>query len=487
MDGTGRLPPARADSVVRHAIDTMRLASPLAIAQLAQMAMGITDTVLLGSLGGDALAAGGLGESMFITVCVVLQGVLTSIAVLVSQARGAGRDADVPGLYWTGLLLTLLLIVPAFALFSAAEPLLLAVGEPAVLAHDVGRFVGVLHWATPGALLGLGLMRAFLPAVDRGGMILWVSLGTAAANGALCYGFVHGAWGLPALGLRGPALATVLSLTAGALALLVLLHGRPALRRLVRWRRPQFRLLGAMLRVGIPVSATFAVETGLFLTIALLIGRLGPVPLAAQQVALNIVSISFMVPLAIAQAANVRVGHRVGAGDGPGARRAGLVAIGLGAAFEGASALFLLAAPTAVIGLYLDPALPGNAETFAIAVGLVSVAVVFQVADGMQSVASGALRGLGDTRVPFLLAAAGYWGVGFPAAWFMTMRAGWGAAGAWWGLAASLMAVAVMLTRRFLQRTRAVRPAQAGVRSPAMTAVGSRLVTGASGQTYRGE
>ncbi len=462
MDGTGRLPPARAEGaarhaaegVARHAIETMRLASPLAVAQLAQMAMGITDTVLLGNLGGDALAAGGLGASLFITVSVVLQGVLTAISVLVSQTRGAGHDAQVPVLYWTGMLLALLLVAPAFALFSMAEPLLLAVGEPPALAHDVGRFVDVLRWGTPGALLGMGLMRAFLPAIDQGGMILWVSLASAGTNGALCYGLVHGSWGLPALGLLGPALATVLSLSAGALALLLLLHGRPALRLFVTWHRPDFGILGAMLRLGVPVSATFAVEAGLFLAIALLIGWLGPVPLAAQQVALNIVSVAFMVPLAIAQAANVRVGHRVGANDYPGARRAGLVAIGLGAAFEIAAALLLLVAPNAVIGLYLDPMRPGNAETFAIATGLVNVAVVFQVADGVQSVASGALRGLGDTRVPFLLAAVGYWGVGFPAAWFLTMHAGWGAAGAWWGLAASLMVVAALLTRRFLRRSR---------------------------------
>lgn len=454
MDVTGLLPRGRAASLAHHAADTMRLASPLAIAQLAQMAMGITDTVMLGSLGGDALAAGGLGESLFITVCVVLQGVITALAVLVSQARGAGRDAHVPGLYWTGVLLALLLVVPGFALFSAAEPLLLAAGEPPALAHDAGVFVGTLRWATPGALLGMGLMRAFLPAIDRGGMVLWVSLASAVGNGALCYGFVHGAWGLPALGLRGPALATVISLTAGAVALLLLLHGRPGLRRFVAWRRPDFPLLGAMLRLGVPVSATFAVETGLFFAIALLIGQLGSVPLAAQQVALNILSVAFMVPLAIAQAANVRVGHCVGAGDNPGARRAGLVAIGLGAGFEGMAALLLLAAPGAVVGVYLDPASPGSAEAFALATGLLSVVVVFQVADGVQSVASGALRGLGDTRVPFILAALAYWGVGFPAAWFLTLRAGWGVEGAWWGLAAGLIAVATLLTWRFLRRTR---------------------------------
>jgi len=460
LDGTGRQPSARVQSAVRHAIETMRLAGPLAVAQLAQMAMGITDTVLLGTLGGDALAAGGLANSLFITVAVVLQGVLTSVSVLVSQARGARRDTEVPGLYWTGMLLTAALVIPAFALFSVAEPLLLAVGEPPMLARDAGIYMDALRWGAPGAMLAIGLMRAFLPAIGQGGMILWVSLAASLVNGLLCYGLVHGAWGLPALGLRGPALAEVIAMSGGALAILIMVHGRPALRRFVAWRRPRLPVMGAMLRLGIPVGATFAVEAGLFLAVGLLIGLLGPVPLAAQQVALNIVSVSFMIPLAIAQAANVRVGHRVGARDIPGARRAGLVAIGLGAAFEAVSALTLLLAPDAIVGLYLDPALPANAGAITIALGLVNVAIVFQVADGVQSVASGALRGLGDTRVPFLLATVAYWGVGFPAAWLLTMRAGRGAAGAWWGLAASLMVVAVLLTLRFLGRTR-VTPAYA--------------------------
>ena len=454
MDGTGRLPPARAQGVVCHAIETMRLAGPLAVAQLAQMAMGITDTVLLGTLGGDALAAGGLANSLFITVAVVLQGVLTSVSVLVAQARGARHDAQVPGFYWTGMLLTLLLVIPAFALFSVTEKLLLTLGEPAELARDAGIYMDALRWGVPGALLAIGMMRAFLPAVGQGGMILWVSLVTSLINGVLCYGLIHGAWGLPALGLRGPALAEVIAVSSAALSLLLLVHGRPALRRFVAWRRPRLDVMGAMLRLGIPVSATFAVEAGLFFAIGLLIGLQGPLPLAAQQVALSIVSVSFMIPLAIAQAANVRVGHRIGAGDTQGARRAGVVAIGLGGAFEGASALLLLLAPGAVVGLYLDPALPGNAETIGITLGLINVAIVFQVADGVQSVAGGALRGLGDTRGPFVSAAVGYWGVGFPAAWVLTMRAGWGAAGAWWGLAASLLVVAVLLTRRFLQRSR---------------------------------
>ena len=415
------------------------------------MMMGVTDTVLLGGLGDNPLAVGGLGTSLLLTLMLVLQGLVMPVSVLVAQARGAGRDTALPVLYWTGMLLSVLLMVPAFALFSVAEPLLLAVGEPPALAHDVGRFMSVLRWCTPGEMIAFGVMRSFLPALGGGPTILWVTLVAAIANGWLCYGLIHGAWGLPALGTDGAAMASVIIFSAMGVALLALVHGRARMRRFVAWARPDGAVLRVMLRLGLPIAATLAVEAGLFLAVALMIGLLGPAALAAQQVALNALSIAFMIPLGIAQAVNVRVGHHIGAGDGPGARRAGLVAIGLGATFEVGSALILLLAPRTVAGLYLDPA---NVEAFDIAVGLLGVATAFQVADGVQVVAVGALRGLGDTRVPFALAALGYWGIGFPAAWWLTMRAGAGPAGAWWGLALGLSVVAVLLMARFLRRSR---------------------------------
>lgn len=443
----------------RHAAETLRLAGPLAVAQLAGMAMGVTDTVLLGTLGGNALAAGGLATMLFITVTIMLQGMLTAVSILVSQERGAGRDDLVPAPYWAGLAMALLLSVPAFVVFSFAEPLLLLAGQPPALARDAAAFMGVLRWATPGMMVGIGMMRAFLPAIGQGAALLWVALGATGINAVLCWGLIHGAWGLPALGMRGPALATVFVETGMGLVLMAWLHGHPGLRRFVAWRRPGLPLLRRMAVLGLPVTGTFAVETGLFLGIGLLVGRLGAAPLAAHQIALSITSVSFMVPLAVAQAANVRVGNRVGAGDTAGARRAGLVAIGLAAVTEAMAAAVLVVAPRTLAGFYIDPALPTNAEATATAISLLAIAAVFQVSDGMQSAAAGALRGLGDTRVPFVLAAVGYWGVGFPAAWWLTARAGAGAAGAWWGLAGGLMLVATLLTGRFLYRSRFIEEA----------------------------
>lgn len=435
-----------------HWAETLRLAGPLAVAQLAQMAMGVTDTVLLGGLGEGALAAGGLAASIFITVVILLQGVVTAVSILVAQARGAGRDREIPRLYWAGMALTWVLMIPAVLVFIEAGPLLLWLNEPAALARDTGAYLGRLAWGVPGALLGMGLMRAVLPPIGQGADLLVVALVAAVLNGLLCYGLIYGVAGLPALGMQGAATSTAIVLTLIAVALLALLHGRARLRRFVAWQRPGRRELVALLQLGIPVAGTFAVETGLFLAVGLMVGLLGSAALAAQQVAMSAVSVSFMVPLAIAQAANVRVGNAMGAGDWARARRAGLVAIALGGAFELLTAVFVWFAPGTLTGWYVSPA---DTETIRIALSLLGVAALFQVVDGVQCVAGGALRGLGDTRMPFVIAAAGYWGVGFPLAWALTWWAGWGAVGAWWGLAVSLLMVAGLLTWRFLARTAA--------------------------------
>ncbi len=434
-----------------HATATLRIAAPLAVALLAQVAMGATDTILLGTLGEAALAAGGLGAMLNITTMVVLQSVLSPIGALVAQAIGAGRTTEVRALYWTSMALAALLTIPALMLLSLAAPLLHLAGEPGALAEDVGTYSDVLRWGVPSVILEMGLMRAFLPAIGAGRLLLYVSLAAALLNGPLCWGLIHGAWGLPALGLRGAALATVVVNTFAAVAIMAALHGPRQHRALVAWARPRADAFRAMLVLGLPSACTAAVESGLFLAAALLVGLLGPAPLAAQQVALNVTVVAFMLPLAIAQAANVRVGLHVGAGDGPGARRAGLVAIGLGGGVEVLAAALNCLVPEQLAALYLGPM---ETEAFAIAVQLLGVVALFQVADGIQAVALGALRGLGDTQVPFLCAAFGYWAIGFPAAWYLSQRTTLGAAGAWYGLALGLGIVAVLLTARFARRSR---------------------------------
>ncbi|WP_250472761.1 MATE family efflux transporter [Caballeronia sp. GAFFF1] len=436
-------------SLSRHAVDTARLAAPLAIAQLSQMAMGVTDTILLGSLGPDALAAGGLGANMFFVVVTLLQGVLTSVSVAVAHARGADAEHRVPGIYWTGLVLSVLLAVPAFVLLSYAEPILLAFHEPATLAHNVGEYCAVLRWGTPGSLIGIGMMRAFLPAIGAAKRLLWVSIGGVFVNGFLNYGLIHGAYGLPREGFLGSAAATAITVWLTAFALVALLHLRPRYRHFVSAARPHLPLMGELFGIGWPVAITYGVESTLFLATGMMVGLLGEAPLAAHQIALNVASAAFMVPLAIGQAANVRVGYWAGAGVPVAARHAGFVALALGVGFMMCSGLVLITAPRAIVGLYLHLDDPANARTVALAASLLSVAAVFQIVDGMQTVGSGCLRGLKDTRVPMLAAAFGYWGVGFPTGYVLAFHFELGAKGLWWGLAAGLASVAVLMTLRF--------------------------------------
>jgi MATE family multidrug resistance protein len=457
MSQTG-LPHAAAapPTFTRHAAEMARLAAPLAIAQLSQMAMGVTDTILLGSLGPEAIAAGGLGAGLFFVVVTLLQGVLSSVSVTVANARGAQADHRVPHIYWTGLLLSALLAVPAFVLLSLAQPILLAFGEPATLARDVGAYSSVLRWASLGSLIGVGMMRAFLPAIGAAKRLLWISIASIGVNAVLNYGLIHGAYGLPRMGLLGSAAATTATVWLSAIALVALLHGRSRYRHFVTVARPNVPLMGELFGIGWPVAITYGVESMLFLATGLMIGVLGERQLAAHQIALNVASVSFMVPLAIGQAANVRVGYWLGAGQPVAARHAGFVAIGLGVAFMSLSGLVLITAPHAIVGLYLRLDDPGNAQTVAIAASLLGVAAVFQIVDGVQAIGSGCLRGLKDTRIPMVAAALGYWGVGFPTGYFLAFHAGLGARGLWWGLAAGLASVALLMTLRFERMTRRV-------------------------------
>jgi MATE family, multidrug efflux pump len=442
-------PLAGPPTLTRHAADTARLAAPLAIAQLSQMAMSVTDTVLLGSLGPDALAAGGLGANLFFVVVTLLQGVLTSVSVSVAHARGAQADERVPPIYWTGFALSILLAVPAFVLLSFAAPILTTFGEPAVLAQHIGEYCAILRWGTPASLIGVGLMRSFLPAIGAAKRLLWVSIGSVVFNGFLNYGLIHGAYGLPRLGFLGSAVATTVTIWLSALILMALLHLRPRYRHFVTASRPNVPLMSELFGIGWPVAITYGVESMLFLATGLTVGLFGEAQLAAHQIALNVASVSFMVPLAIGQAANVRVGYWSGAGMPLAARHAGFVALALGVGFMSLSGLVMVAAPHWIVGLYLHLDDPANAHTVALASSLLGVAAIFQIVDGMQTVGSGCLRGLKDTRVPMFAATFGYWGIGFPTGYVLAFHFGLGARGLWWGLAAGLASVALLMTLRF--------------------------------------
>ncbi len=435
---------------------TSRLAGPLALAHLAQIGMGLTDTVMLGALGRDALAAGGLGAGLFFTLTTVLQGLVMGVSILVSHARGGNRPEKIAPLLQAGFVLATLTAVPVMVLLWKIEPLLLALGEPPRLAEEVAGYVRILLFAAPAALW-LTVQRSYLAAMGKTRLVMAVALAALVVNGLLNYGLMHGKFGLPEMGYVGSSTATFIALWGMTAATAVAMHrAQPrstdagaAEPGPIRWPIP-WRVVGELVALGWPIAITMGVELMLFLVGALMMGLLGATALAAHQVALSVASTTFMVPLAVAQAANVRVGFHMGAGAPHAAQRAASAAFLLGVGFMALAAAAMLAFPRAIALLFsLDPGNEADAEVIALVVRLLAICAFFQVFDGAQTIAAGALRGLKDTRVPALLAGLSYWAVGFPVAWVLAFPMAWGPIGIWWGLAVGLAAAAVVLNWRF--------------------------------------
>jgi MATE family multidrug resistance protein len=438
----------------RHEIAaTIKLAAPLALAQLAQVAMGATDTVLLGTLGRDALAAGGLGANLYFTLMIVVAGGLISVSILVAHARGADETDRIGAILRGGVLLALLASIPPMLLLWSQHPLLLLIGEPPGLADAIARYDRVLLFAMPASLL-MATQRGFLAAMGRPYMVMAIAVVAVVVNGLLNYGLIHGAWGLPRLGYIGSATATLVSLWAMTAAIGLEMRFTPALRPFRLIGRIDWHTIIELAALGWPIATITALEIVLFSTAAMLVGRFGTTQLAAHQISMGISSVTFMVPLALSQAVNVRVGYYTGQRSPAAARRAGIAAFALGVGFMAGMATMLLTIPDVIAGFYITGADPTRGEVIALAVRLLTVAACFQVFDGAQTIAAGALRGLKDTRIPAFAASIGYWGVGFPTAWFFGVHLGYGALGIWWGLAVSLAAVAVLLSVRFIWLTR---------------------------------
>jgi MATE family multidrug resistance protein len=427
---------------------TAAVAGPLAAANLAQMAMGFTNTVMVGSLGSAALAAAGLGASLYFTIAMVCSGVLTAVAPLAAHAIGANDPPRAGQIAGKGLVLAALLAVPVIAMLLAVPGLLVALGYDTVLAAEIGRFLRAIAWAVP-AFLGFAALRSFLVAASHSRTVMIALILCVPLNAGLNWILIFGHFGAPALGIAGSGCATAIIQWLMFAGLLLYAEVTPSL---AEYRmRPFSRRkdeIGQILRLGLPIGGILGLEIGVFATTGILMGLLGADALGAHQLVMNCISVIFMVPLGIAQAATVRVAVALGSGIPAAARRAGFVALVLGVAYMAIMALGVLTAPRAIASIYVDIDAAANHGLAEIAVQLFAIAALFQIFDGVQAIAAGALRGYRDTAIPLLLAVVGYWGVGFAGGWLLAFPAGYGALGLWSGLAVGLAAVALMLTVR---------------------------------------
>lgn len=421
-----------------------KLALPLALAQAGQALMGLVDTGVLGHLSATAQAGAGLGNSLTFTCSFFGMGVMMALDPLVSQAIGAGDVTRARTHYWQGVWLAL--ITSAVVMVPIA--LIPFVLEPFGVAPEVAEGARVyMWWRLPGvaAVLLFVTARSYLTGVGKVAVTFWAMVVANVANLLLDLAFVFGFGPIPAMGVPGAAIATVL---CSWLQLGVLLVGFGARPPGTQRRFDRVEVMRA-LRIGAPIGFHFIAESGVFSLTGLFSGRLGATAAAAHQVALNWASITFCVASGIGAAAATRVGWGIGREDTPAARRTGLTAFGSVVVFMGLASLVFLAFPHTMAGLMSDDA--GVVQTV---IALFVVVAVFQISDGVQAVGAGALRGTGDTTFTFWANIVGHWLIGLPVAYLLGVRGTFGVVGLWWGLSAGLTVVAISLVIRFNRTTR---------------------------------
>lgn len=430
-----RLIPSR-----REARDVLALALPVTLVQVGMMAMGVVDTIMVGHFSARDLAAVALGNLYFFTAVVFPMGVLLSLDPLVSQAVGAGEGASVARSLQRGAILALALAVPAaLALVPGHWFLLLLRQPPEVVPVAANYALATIPGVFP--FLAFIVLRQTLQAMGRMAPIVMTILLANLANLVLNWLLIYGNLGFPAMGAVGSGWAS--SISRWLMLLAVLGFSWPILRFYlvpVRADVLEMRPLGRMIRLGAPIGIQFSLEFGAFGAIGVFMGWLGTVAMAGHQVALNLSSLTFMVPLGISQATAVMVGQGVGRGDAPRARRSAGAGLLLGVSFMSLAAGVFLFFPQLLARAYSS-----DVEVIALAALLVPLAGVFQIFDGLQVVSSGVLRGVGETRMPMVANLLGFWLVGMPLSLWLGFRTPLGPLGLWWGLVAGLAAVAVFL------------------------------------------
>jgi multidrug resistance protein, MATE family len=436
---------------------TLRLGWPIVLANVAIYAMTATDFIMLGRLSPRALAAGALGFNLFQPAMVLGIGIVAALAPIAAAKIGAGESGDaLRRATHQSLLSAVALSLLAWVYLWRVEAILLAIGEPADLARDAGIYMRGYQWSLLPNLLFI-TARCVFSALERPRPTLIAGLVAVAFNALANYALVFGEFGMPRLGVFGSGIATTLSQTLMFLILLGASLVEPRLRRVrpfaLPWR-PARRDLAALWRLGLPMGAMILAEVGVFSAATMVAGLIGRATLEAHTAALQIVSIAFMIPLGLGQAATVRVALAYGAHNARAIGRAGWCVFGLTLVYAALSAAAMVAAPRLLIAPFIDVDAPENANAVAIAVALLKVAALFQVFDATQCTLANMLRGLHDSKWPFVIAILGYWAIGAPiglALGFLTPLAG---VGIWIGLATGLAIVAVLLMLRWLGKER---------------------------------
>ncbi|MFC7536638.1 MATE family efflux transporter [Sphingomonas sp. GCM10030256] len=437
---------------------TLRLALPLVGTNLLQMAIYAVDVIFIARLGPEPLAASSLSVSLSGLLMWAMSGLVGAASAIMAAELGRHRHAvrEVRRTFRMGVWLSVLSGLVGMGVCMTGETIMLATGQNPRVAAMAGDFLLVLMWTMIPLVLSSHL-RNTVSALGRPAVSTAIAGFAVAVNALGNYALVFGNFGLPALGLQGSAIASVITSFAMLGAYVIVIQSNRRLRRFAlwgRWWRTETQRLRQMLRIGLPIAGTILAEAGLFSGAAFLMGRIGEAELAGHTIALQLAALAFQVPFGIAQATTIRVGMAYGAGDRLWITRAGNIGIVLGIGFMAFTAVLMWGFPRTVLRLYVDPAAPENALMVGFAVQYLVVAAAFQLFDGAQAVAAGALRGLQDTRIPMMIAIFSYWVPGFGLAVWLGLYTPLRGTGVWIGLAVGLVFAAALLLWRWLWRGR---------------------------------
>ena len=438
----------------QHYAGLYRLGLPLVAAQMAQMAIHATDIAMVGRIGAPELAATALATNYFFLIYMFGSGFLVALAPIVAQAVGRDDPRAVRRSTRMGLWFAVgygVLCIPAL---FAVEPVLLALEQDSELAAIAADYMRIAAFGMVPALM-FTAFRSFLGAINRANILMWASFAAVALNALLNYIFIFGHFGAPKMGVAGSALGSVLTnvFVCTAVGLYVAKDARAkAYEIFVRFWRADWPVLGALLTLGLPISLTIIAEVMMFQFASIMAGWIGVVPLAAHAIVMQLISFSFMVPLGLASAATIRVGHAIGGGNYADADRAARAALYTAFGAAALTIVIFLTLPEVLIRIFLAATDPLLGPTLAAAVPLLMIAAAFNLFDGAQAIAAGNLRGLKDTRAPMLIAIGSYWGIGMPLAYVFAFNLGLSTPGIWLGLACGLLCTAILLNWRFFTK-----------------------------------
>ena len=427
------------------------LGLPLVGSHVAQFALHVTDTIMLGWYGVTELAAGALGATLFFVVFTLGMGYGQAVMPMVATLAAAGEHTEVRRVTRMGMWLSLGYSALVLPLFLLSGPILGAMGQEPEVARIGGEYLAIVGFGMAPALVAM-VMKSYLAALGRTQVVLWATVLGVFVNIGVNWLLIFGNLGFPELGARGAALASVLVQFVGLAVMLVYAVLLPALRPhqlLVRFWRPDWGALRRVNALGLPIGLAMLAETGLFAASAVMMGWLGRLPLAAHSIALEITALFFMVHLGLSNAATVLVGRARGRNDPEGLRAAAKAAVTMSLGFAVATMLIYWVAAEQMVGLFLKPDEPERATIVPLGVTLLLVAALFQLADAGQVMAMGLLRGVQDTRQPMVIATVSYWLVGLPAGYGLGFLLGLEGVGVWLGLVAGLTAAALALHARF--------------------------------------